>query len=76
MQIRPVKLVVVKTDSIDGMQKQIDALLVEGYLFHGDFKVMSDMNGTFHYIQAMVKAEAVSVQMIPQQQPRGSIVAP
>jgi hypothetical protein len=70
---RPVQLDVIETTDPREMETEVNKRLKDGFLFHGDMKVIVQ-NGELNFIQSMVKTEIVPVPM-----PRnlgGSIVVP
>lgn len=69
IQLRPVEIEVISTPTAEEMQSRINHRLKEGWLFHGDLKVVyvPDTGASpLSFVQAMVRVEAVPVPM-----PRG-----
>ncbi len=57
MQLRPVEFKVVAANSATECEKQVNALLDQDWVMHGDLKVNFDPKGEVAFIQAMARVE-------------------
>jgi len=57
--IRPCQYKAIKTDTIAALEEGVNALIKEGWTFHGDTKVFVVTGSSPYYFQSMCKTEAV-----------------
>ena len=61
VQIRPVKIKIVKATDETVLENEVNKLLADGYLFHGELKALLP-EGELTYIQSMVKTETFAME--------------
>lgn len=64
VQIKPVKLEVIKADSQNALEEQVNMRLKRGLLFHGEMQCVV-VGGNLYFIQAMVETQIVPMQPPP-----------